>query len=74
MGWGHGQIAGDLLDHPPLGAGQRERQAGQEPVDQLAAGGMGQTGRVPLQPALAPDQFELHPQELVEHEPAPRLA
>ena len=69
-----GQIDDDLGDHPLLSAGQRERQAGQEPIDQLTAGGMGQPGRVTLQPALAPDQLELHPQQLVEHQAPPRLA
>ncbi len=70
-GEGPGQIVADHLDGPPLGPGELETQAGDEPVDQggLPVGPGDQVADplgVLLQPLPAQHQVQLEPEQLVE--------
>ena len=68
-----GEVGVDLADHPPLGGRQREAQRGVEPAHQLAAGLVADADGVALHRPLAHHEHELHPQQLVERQPAPGL-
>ena len=68
---GSRQVGVDLADHPLLGGGQREAQRGVEPADQLAAGLVADADGVALHRPLAHHEHQLHPQQLVERQPAP---
>ena len=69
-GSGEFEICTDLTDRPLLRIGERERQPFEEPVGEFTGELVGDTRRLPLDTALATNQLELHPQQLVEHEPA----
>ena len=66
-----GHVVGDLVDDPPLGAGQGERQPvekGGHRVALATARGVDDSRGSPLQLHLPTDQGHLDAQQLVEHE------
>jgi hypothetical protein len=68
-GVGTGQIGGDLGDHPLLGPGEGEGEPLVEAPDQLTRGVLGDAAGGALQGPLAQHEGQLHPQQLVEHQP-----
>ena len=73
-GSGEFEIRTNLTDRPLLRVGERERQPFDEAVGELTGDLVGDTRRLPLDTTLATNQLELHPQQLVEHEPAAGLS
>ena len=73
-GSGEFEICTNLTDRPLLSVGERERQPFDEAVGEFTGDLVGDTRRLPLDTALATNQFELHPQQFVEHEPPTSLA
>ena len=67
-------VSGDGVDRAALVAGELVRERAEEAVAQLAVDGVRDAGLVRLDRALARHEPHLHPQELVEPEPALRLA
>ncbi len=67
-------VAEDLVDRPPLVAGERERQRGMEPGNQGAVDRVSDPLLRGLDRALAGHQSHLHAQELVEPEAALRAS
>ena len=68
-GSGEFEIRTNLTDRPLLRVGERERQPLDEAVGEFTGDLVGDTRRLPLDTALATNQLQLHPQQLVEHEP-----
>ncbi len=71
---GAGHVVSDFVDRAELIGGQGERQLGEERVDQPTVDNVADPRLLRRQRPLAGDQSDLHPQELVEHEPAVRGA
>ena len=71
MGTGAARSASTSAMARSLRPGEGERQVVEEAADQVAAQVVGHAHRGPFELALAPDERDLHPQQLVEHQPAP---
>jgi hypothetical protein len=69
---GGGQVVLDLLDGAALVVGQVERQPGHERVDERSVDPVGDALGGALDVALALDQRQLDPEQLVQHQPAAR--
>ena len=68
-----GKVVLDLGDRPPLGRGELERQRRVQTLGQLATDRVTDRLRLAFEHPLAHHQTCLHPQQLVERQPAPGL-